>query len=52
MRKGYSIETVTSVDTQGIAEIGGIVTDLCEGVMYREKFKISPFREAGDKLFA
>ena len=36
MRNCYIIYTVTSVDIQGIVEIGGRVTHIYEGVFYRE----------------
>ena len=49
MRIGYIVETLTSVDNQDIAKLGG---KICEGVIYREKFKVSPTRKVIDKLFA
>ena len=52
MRNGYIIDTLTSVDIQEIVKIGGKVKQIFEGVIYREKFKISPFRKVIDKLFA
>ena len=48
MRKGYIIDT----DIQEILKIGGKVIETFEGVIYRENFKISPFRKVGEKLFA
>ena len=51
MRNGYIIDTLTSVDIQEIVKIGGKVVEIYEGVIYRENFKISPFRKV-EKLFA
>ena len=52
MRKGYVIDTLTSLDVQEIVKIGGEVVEIYEGVIYRENFKISPFRKVIEKLFA
>ena len=52
MRNGYIIDTLTSVDIQEIVKIGGKVIEIYEGVIYRENFKVSPFRKFIDKLFA
>ena len=52
MRNGYIIDTLTSVDIQEIVKIGGKIIQIYEGVIYRENFKISPFRKAIEKLFA
>ena len=52
MRNGYNIDTLTSVDIQEIIKIGGKVIEIYEGKIYRENFKVSPFRNVIDKLFA
>ena len=52
MRNGYIVNTLTSVDIQEIVEIGGKVVQIYEGVIYRENFKVSPFRKVIEKLFA
>ena len=52
MRNGYIIDTLTSVDICEIVKIGGKVIKIYEGVIYRENFKISPFRKVIEKLFA
>ena len=52
MRIGYIIDTLTSVDIQEIVRIGGRVVQNYEGVIYRENFKISPFRKVIEKMFA
>ena len=52
MGNGYIIDTLTSVDIQEIVKIGGKVIEIYEGVIYRENFKVSPFRKVIDKLFA
>ena len=52
MRNGYIIDTLISVDIQEIVKIGGKVIEIYEGVIYRENFKVSPFRKVIDKLFA
>ena len=51
MRNGYIIDTLTSVDIQEIVRIGGKVIEIYEGVIYRENFKVSPFRKVIDILF-
>ena len=52
MRNGYIIDTLTSGDIQEIVKIGGKVIEIYQGVIYRENFKISPFRKGIEKLFA
>ena len=52
MRNGYIIDTLTSVDVCEIVKIGGRVIEINEGVIYRENFKISPFRKVIEKVFA
>ena len=52
MRNGYIIDHLTSVDIQEIVKIGGKVIEIYEGVIYRENFKLSPFRKVFDNLFA
>ena len=52
MRNGYIIDTLTSVDIQEIVKIGGKLVEIYEGVIYRENFKVSPFRKVIEKLFA
>ena len=52
MRNGYIIDTLTSVDIHEIVKIGGKVVEIYEGVVYRENFKVSPFRRVIEKLFA
>ena len=51
MRNDYIIDNLTSVDIQEIVNIGRKVVEIYEGVLYREKFKVSPFRKVIDKLF-
>ena len=52
MRNGYIIDTLTSIDIQEIVKIGGKVIGICQGVIYRENFKVTPFRKVIEKLFA
>ena len=52
MRNGYIIDTLTSVDIQETVKVGGKVIEIYEGVIYRENFRVSPFRKVIDKLFA
>ena len=52
MRTGYIIDTLTSVNIQETVKVGGKVIQIYEGVIYRENFKISPFRKDIDELFA
>ena len=51
MRNGYIKDTLTSVDIQEIVKIGGKVVEIFEGIIYRENFKVSPFRKVIDILF-
>ena len=52
MRNVCIMDHLTSVDIQEIVKIGGKVIQIYEGVIYREIFKVSPFRKVIDKLFA
>ena len=52
MRNVYIIDTLTSVDIQEFVKIGGKVIEIYEGVIYKENFKVSPFRNVIDKIFA
>ena len=51
LRNGYIIDTLTSVDIEEIVKIGGKVIEVYEGVLYRENFKESPFKEFINNLF-
>ena len=46
MRNGYIIDNLTSVDIQEIVKNGCKVIEFYEGVVYRENFKIGPFRNS------
>ena len=52
MRKGYVIDTSTSVDIQKIVENGGKVIKVSEGVLHTKYYKIPQFRKKIEKLFA
>ena len=52
MRNRYIINYLTSVDIQEIVKIRGRVSEIYEGVIYRENFKVSAFRKVIGKLFA
>ena len=52
MLNGYINDTSKSLDIQEIVKIGRNVIKFYEGVIYRENFKVSPFREVIDNLFA
>ena len=52
MRNGYIIDTLTSLDIQEIVKFGGKEILIYQGVIYRENFKVSPFRRVREKLFA
>ena len=52
MRNGNIIDTLTSVDIQEIVKFGGKVIETYEVVIYRENFKITPYREVIEKLSA
>ena len=51
MCNGYNVDTLTSVDVQEIVKNGGKVIEIYEGVIYREHFEVSPFKNVVDKLF-
>ena len=51
MINGYIFDTLTSVDIQEIFKIGGEVVEIYKGVIYRENFKVSPFKKVIVKLF-
>ena len=51
MRNGYIVDTLTSVDILENVKIGDKVIEIYEGVIYRENFKVSPFKKLIDKLF-
>ena len=52
MRNGFIIDTLTPVDIQESVKFGGKVIETFEGVIYRENFIVSPFRNIIDKLLA
>ena len=52
MRNGYIIDRLTSVEIFEIVKTGGEKTGNYVGVIYREHFKISPFRKVIEKFFA
>ena len=52
MRSGYFIDHLIFADNQEIVKIGGKVVEIYEGVIYRDNFKITPFRRVIDNLFA
>ena len=52
MRNGFIIDTLTSIDFQKVVKFGGKAIEIYEGVIYRQKFKVSPFRKVIDKIFA
>ena len=51
MRYGSIIDVLISVDIQEIVKIGGKVVEISESFIYRESFKVSPFKKVLDKLF-
>ena len=50
-RNGYITQVLLSVDIQEIVKIEGKVIETYEGVIYRESYKVSPFKKVIDKLF-
>ena len=50
MRNGYINDTLTTVEIREIVNIGGKVIEIYEVVLYRENFKISPFRKVIGKV--
>ena len=51
MRKGFIINTLTTVDIQEIVRVGGKVIETYKVVIYRENYKISRFKKVIDNLF-
>ena len=49
MRNGSITDSLTSVDIKEIVKVGGKKIEIYEGVIYRENFKLGPFRKAIDK---
>ena len=52
MRKGYTLDTLTSVDIQEIVKIGGKMIENHEGVIHRGNFELSQFRKFIEKISA
>ena len=52
MRNGYIVDTLASVVIQEFVTIGREVVEDHAGVIYRENFKIKPFRKFIETLFA
>ena len=50
-RKGYIIDTLTSVDICEIVKTGGKVIRRYQGFIYQKNFKITPIRKVIEKLF-
>ena len=46
------MDNLTSVDIQEILKTEGKLTEIYEGVIYRGKCQVNPFRKDIDKLFA
>ena len=51
MTNGYIFDTLTSVDACEFVKIGGRILEIYEVFIYRENFKITPFRKVIEKLF-
>ena len=51
MQKGYTIDTLTSVDIKEIIRIGGELIPIHKGVIYRENFKVNRFEKVIGKIF-
>ena len=51
MRNGYTVDVLTSVDIQEVIKNGGKAIEIYEILIYRENFKLSPFRKIIEKLF-
>ena len=51
MRNRYKIDTLISVDLKEIVRIGGKVIKIYKGVIYRENFRVSPFKKVIDEVF-
>ena len=49
MRNRYNVDTLTSLVNQEIVKIGGKNLQIYESVIYRENFKVSPFRKIFDE---
>ena len=51
MRIGYVVDTLTSVVIQEKVKIEGKTTEISDGFIYRENFKVSLFEKVIDKKF-
>ena len=51
MRNGYVTQVLTSVDFQENVKIGGKVIEIFESVIYRENYKVRPFKKVIYNLF-
>ena len=52
MRNGYIIDRLTSFDICETVKMDGKLIEIYEGVIYRDNFKITPFRKVIEILFA
>ena len=52
MRIGYNSDNLTSADIQKIVETGEKVNEFYKADIYRENFKLSPFRKVIEKFYA
>ena len=52
LRNGNNTDTLTNEDIQETAKVEGKLIQVYEGVIYREIFKLSPFRKLIENLFA
>ena len=50
MRNGYITQVLTSVDIQEIVKVGGKVIEIYESVIYRENYKVSPFKKSNRQI--
>ena len=51
MKNGYIVDVLTSVDIREIVRVGGQGIEVNESVIYKEHFKVSPFRKFYKNLF-
>ena len=51
MRNGFNVDVLISVDIEETVKVNGEAIEIYEGVISRENFEVSPFRNVTDKLF-
>ena len=51
LTKDYKTQVLTNVEIDEIVKMGGEISNIDEGIVYKEYFKISPFKNVIEHLF-